>query len=80
MYAFFAAPRILRPLKIWITLSQIAQHAIVVGLLISAPVIENCVDVPHGAYLASLILYASYLCLFVDLFERLYGPKEPKQA
>ena len=75
MYLYYLWPRQLRVFKIWITLSQIAQHFAMVGLLITTPVMEDCDDVPHGQYAASLVLYASYLYLFVDFFTTTYKPK-----
>lgn len=75
MYLYYLWPRQLRVLKIWITLTQIAQHALMVVALCTTPVLEDCADVPQGQYAASLVLYVSYLCLFVDFFTTTYKTK-----
>ena len=74
MYAYWAYPRALRPLKRAITGAQIVQHgAAVVAILtsISAPMELSC-DAPLRAYLPSLALYGMWLLEFVGLFVNLY--------
>jgi hypothetical protein len=74
MYAYYVAPRALRPLRRWITGIQIAQHAImVVGmtLLIFTRHWFDC-DVPVAIYSVSLGAYALYLMQFVHFFRTTY--------
>ena len=78
MYGYYGAPRLLRPLKMLITLLQLCQHGIVLTLLVAVPAMDDCGELPHGPYMASIVLYGMYFIMFADFFLKTYGTKSLK--
>jgi hypothetical protein len=77
MYAYYAYPRAMKPLKRAITAMQVVQHGLAVtGILValSAPAELGC-DAPLRAYLPSLALYAMWFFEFVGLFVHAAPPR-----
>ena len=71
MYCYYAYPALYRPLKRWITVSQIVQHVTVLGLCALASTLDGC-DAPALPYGAALLGYGYYLVMFVRFYRGAY--------
>lgn len=71
MYLYYADPLVFRPFRRYITIAQIAQHAIIVACLVGALATPGC-DAPLAPYVASLAAYAFYLVTFLGFYLKTY--------
>lgn len=71
MYAYYAAPDFLRPLRRSITRAQIAQHFVVLLSCVTALNSREC-DAPALPYGVAVAAYAFYFAAFVQFYFRSY--------
>ena len=72
MYAYYSDPELFRPLRKWITTTQIVQHAIIVILTSTCLALEQC-DAPVEIYGTSMVAYGFYLALFANFYVTTYA-------
>lgn len=79
MYAYYAAPSALRPLRKLITSAQICQHVLVLCCILYTTTTLLAADRPCDISLTanglSLLLYAMYLAQFLAFYVRAYLQK-----
>lgn len=79
MYAYYAAPMNFRPPWSWITMTQIAQHVVVLTMITTALSLDNC-DAPIVPYGVALILYAYYLLMFARFYMKRWSAEATKYS